>query len=71
VFNAVFNNMSAILWWSVLLVEENGVPGENHRPLVIHWQNLSQNFESWTHTSPWTGFELTTLGIICTDCTGI
>jgi len=26
----VFNNISAILWQSVLLVEETGVPGENH-----------------------------------------
>jgi hypothetical protein len=27
VFNATFNNISAILWRSVLLVEETGVPG--------------------------------------------
>jgi hypothetical protein len=25
VFNATFNNISAILWWSVLLVEETEV----------------------------------------------
>ena len=30
VFNATFNNISVILWQSVLLVEETGVPGENH-----------------------------------------
>ena len=30
VFNATFNNISIISWWSVLLVEETGVPGENH-----------------------------------------
>jgi len=30
VFNASFNNISAISWWSVLLVEETGVPRENH-----------------------------------------
>jgi len=29
VFNANFNNMSVICWQSVLLVEENGGPGEN------------------------------------------
>jgi hypothetical protein len=29
VLNATFNNISAISWWSVLLVEETGVPGEN------------------------------------------
>ena len=30
VFNATFNNISVTLWPSVLLVEETGVPGENH-----------------------------------------
>jgi hypothetical protein len=34
VFNATFNNISVISWWSVLLVEETGVPGENHRPVT-------------------------------------
>ena len=29
-FNATFNNVSVILWRSVLLVGETGVPGENH-----------------------------------------
>jgi hypothetical protein len=28
VFNGTFNNFSIILWWSVLLVEETGVPRE-------------------------------------------
>jgi hypothetical protein len=28
VFDATFNNISVISWWSVLLVEETGVPGE-------------------------------------------
>ena len=32
VFNTTFNNISAISWQSVLLVEETGIPGENHRP---------------------------------------
>jgi hypothetical protein len=36
VFNATFNNISAILWWSVLLVEEARVPGENQRPDASH-----------------------------------
>ena len=31
VFNATFNNISVISWWSVLLVEEIRVPGENHQ----------------------------------------
>jgi hypothetical protein len=30
VSNAIFNNISVISWRSVLLVEETGVPGENH-----------------------------------------
>jgi hypothetical protein len=33
VFNATFNDISVISWWSVLLVEETRVPEENH-PLV-------------------------------------
>jgi hypothetical protein len=33
VFNATFNNISVISWRSVLLVEETGVPGENHQPV--------------------------------------
>jgi hypothetical protein len=28
VFNTTFNNISGILWRSVLLMEETGVPGE-------------------------------------------
>ena len=30
VFNATFNNLSAISWQSVLLVEKTEVPGETH-----------------------------------------
>ena len=30
--NATFNNISTISWQAVLLVEDSGVPGENHRP---------------------------------------
>jgi hypothetical protein len=36
VFNATFNNILDISWRSVLLVEETGVPGENHRPAASH-----------------------------------
>jgi hypothetical protein len=32
VFKTTFNNISAISWQSVLLVEETEVPGENRRP---------------------------------------
>jgi hypothetical protein len=43
VFNTTFNNISVISWRSVLLVEETGVPEENHRPAASHWQTLSHN----------------------------
>jgi hypothetical protein len=36
VFNATFNNISVISWLSVLLVEETGVLGENHKPVASH-----------------------------------
>jgi len=34
--NATFNNILVISWRTVLLVEESGVPGENHRPVTSH-----------------------------------
>jgi hypothetical protein len=46
VINPTFNNISVRSWRSVLLVEETGVPGENHRPVVSHWQTLSYNVVS-------------------------
>ena len=46
VFNATFNNISVISWWSVLLVEETRVPRENHWPASSHWQTLSHNVVS-------------------------
>jgi len=49
VFNATFNNISVISWRSVLLVEENGVPGGDHRPAASHWQTLSHYVVSSTH----------------------
>ena len=48
VLNATFNNISVILWRSVLLVEESGVPGENPRPAASHWQTSSTNVVSNT-----------------------
>jgi hypothetical protein len=53
VFNATFNNISVISWWSVLLVEATGVPGENHRPVASHQQTLSHNVVSSTHRHEW------------------
>jgi hypothetical protein len=45
VFNATFNNISAISWQSVLLVEETGVPekilSSTHHLTVIITHNVS------------------------------
>ena len=68
VFNATFNNISVISCRSVLLVEETGLPGDNHRPVASHWQILSHNVVSSTPRQ-WAGFELTTFVVIYTDCT--
>ena len=40
VLNATFNNISVVLWWSVLLMEG---AGENHRLVASHWKTLSHN----------------------------
>ena len=64
VFNATFNNITVISWRSVLLVEETGGSGENHRHVASHWQTLSHTVvhHAW--------FELTTSVVICTDYIG-
>ena len=69
VFNATFNNNSVIAWWSVLLVEKTGGPGENHRPVASHWQTLSHK-NVMLYTLSWSRFELTTSVVIGTDCIG-
>ena len=54
VFHATFNTISVI---SVLVVEETGVPRENHRPAASLWQTLSHNvvlstpFHEWNSSS--------------------
>ena len=52
VLNSTFNNISVISWRPVLLVEETGVPWENHRPIASNWQTLSHYVVSSTGT-PW------------------
>jgi len=57
IFNATFNNISAISWQSVLLVEEIKVLGENNRFVKSHSQILSNdvvspNFEWKTDEFP-------------------
>ena len=43
-----FNNISVILYRSVLLVEETEVSGENKRPIASHRQTVSHNVVSST-----------------------
>ena len=70
IVNATFNNSSAISWWSVYCRRKpeysekttdlpQGI-GKLY-PIMLYQQCLSM---------PLAGFELTTLVIICTDCTG-
>jgi hypothetical protein len=66
VFNATFNNISAISWRPVLLVEETEVPGWNHRPVASHWQTLSHNVVPSTPRH-----ELTNLVVVDIDCSGV
>ena len=69
IFIAIFNNISVISWQSVLLVEENGGPRENHWSAASHWQTLSQNVVSSTPRLSWIRYNIT-LVVIGTDCTG-
>jgi ribonuclease HIII len=66
VFNATFNNISVISWRSVLCVEETKVPEENLSQVT----DKSYHIGCIKYTSPWAEFELTTLVVIGTDCTG-
>jgi hypothetical protein len=63
VFNSTFNNISVILWLSVILVEEIEVSGENPWPvgnyIKLYWVHITMS-----------GFELISLMVIGTDCIG-
>jgi hypothetical protein len=58
---SAFINISAISWWSVLWVEETGVPREKHRTVASHWQTLSHNVVSSTPRLSW-------IRICCCNC---
>jgi hypothetical protein len=69
VFNTTFNNISVILWWSVLLVEDTGGPGENHRPAQV--TDKLYHIMLYICIEYWVGFKLTTLiMVIDTDFIG-
>ena len=66
----VVYNISVISWHSVLLVEETGLPVENHQPVASHWQTLSHNVV-WSAPRLERGSNFTTLIVVIgIDCTG-
>ena len=67
-FNVTFNNISAILWQSVLLVEGTGVPGKTTNPSHVT-DNLYNIMPYRVHLA-WAGFELATFVVIGTDSIG-
>jgi hypothetical protein len=64
---AIFNNISVISWRSVLLLEETGRPGENHRLVASRWQTLynvvcsvcTAYINKYFESSIYTGFRFT------------
>ena len=69
VFNATFNNISVVSWWSVLLVEENR--STRRKPPTCRKSLTSFITQCYIkYTSPWAGFEFSTLVVIGTDCIG-
>ena len=64
VSNATFNNVSVILWWSVLYIVEGN--RSTWRKLPTCRKSLTNYIKQCCieYTSPWTGFELTILVVI-------
>ena len=69
VLNATFNNILAILWQLVLLVEETRVPGENHWSATSNWQTFITKC-CIKYTSPEQGSNSQRKVVIGTDCIG-
>ena len=65
-FNATFNNISVILCRLILLVEEIGVPGVNHRPVASLSQSLSYNVVHLAQSKIRTHISM----VICSDHIG-
>ena len=69
-FNATFNTISVISWRSVLLVEETGGPGENHRLVASEWQtNKLKNKAKTVETVPKSNREIVEKGTVNTSNT--
>ena len=62
VFNATFNNISVISWWSVLLVDKTEYPEKTNDPSQV---TDKLHIMLYPVTSPWMGFDCT----LHTDCT--
>ena len=68
VFNATFNNIFELSHGSQFFGWGN--QSTRRKPTTCHKSLTNFITQSIVYTSPWTGFKLTTLVAIATDCTG-